>query len=167
MRTKFLNLCRWFIHRLPEVLLVCFLLSLLPLVVFVAEEAVAQAASAWKFPGEYFQSVVDDPVPALAVVTCVLGTALLVFVLWRDWGLIWAVARKMIVEGLHRKVVLVLLVFFVLLILSLPFLLKTEGSVKSQVQIVLLYSLIVAMVLLSLVAIFVSAASASRLPMPF
>ncbi len=159
MRTKFLSLCRWFIHRLPEVLLVCFLLSLLPLVVFVAEEAVAQATAAWKVPGEYFQSVVDDPVPALAVVACVLGTAVLLFVLWRNWGLIWAVARKMIVEGLHRKVVLVLLVFFVLLVLSLPFLLKTEGSVKSQVQIVLLYSLIVAMVLLSLVAIFVSAAS--------
>jgi ABC-type transport system involved in multi-copper enzyme maturation permease subunit len=81
------------------------------------------------------------------------------YLLWRNWGLVWAVARKMIVEAMHRKLVLILLIFFVVLMLSLPFILKTEGSVKSQVQLVLLYSLVLAMVLLSLVAIFLSAAS--------
>ncbi|NIM70070.1 MAG: ABC transporter permease subunit, partial [Xanthomonadales bacterium] len=42
---------------------------------------------------------------------------------------------------------------------SLPFLLQTEGSLVSQVQLVLLYSLCLALVLLSLVAVFLTTAS--------
>lgn len=159
MRTKLLNLFRWFAHRLPEVLLALFLLGVALLLLFVVQAAVMQGARMWEHPSEYFSSIADEPWPASAIAMCVVGTALVLFLLWRNWVIIWAVARKMIIEALHRKVVLVLLVFFVVLILSLPFLLKTEGSIKSQVQIVLLYSLVLAMVLLSLVAIFVSAAS--------
>jgi len=159
MRTKLLNLWRWFIHRRPEILLALFLLGLVPLAAFLVQEALALVQRVWNHPKGFLMVIRNDPWPALAVLTCAVGTAALVFVLWRNWGFIWAVARKMIVEALHRKVVLILLVFFGVLTLSLPFLLKTEGSVKSQVQIMLLYSLALALLLLSLVAIFVSAAS--------
>ncbi len=159
LRTKLLDLWRWLMHRLPEGALALCLLALVPLAVFVAQEGLVQVGRAWGYPKEYLDDLRHDPWPALAVFTCVVGTAALAFVLWRNWTLIWAVARKMMAEALHRKVVLILLVFFVVLTLTLPFLLKTEGSIKSQVQIMLMYSLALALVLLSLVAIFVSAAS--------
>ncbi len=159
MRTKLLKLWRWFIHRRPEVLLAFFLLGLVPLAAFLVQEALALVRRVVNDPKGFLMLIRHDPWPALAVLTCAVGTVALVFVLWRNWGFIWAVARKMIVEALHRKVVLILLAFFGVLTLSLPFLLKTEGSLKSQVQIMLLYSLALALLLLSLVAIFVSAAS--------
>ena len=46
-----------------------------------------------------------------------------------------------------------------LLMLSLPFILKTEGSLKSQTQLTLFYALVLGLTLLSVLAIFVSAAS--------
>jgi len=159
MRTKLLNLWRWFIHRRPEILLGLFLLGLVPLAAFLVQEGLALVRGVWNHPKSFLMVIRHDPWPALAVLTCAVGTVALLFVLWRNWGFIWAVARKMIVEALHRRVVLILLVFFGVLTLSLPFLLKTEGSLKSQVQITLLYSLALALLLLSLVAIFVSAAS--------
>ena len=101
----------------------------------------------------------QNPWPLVATVTCLVGSVAFLLLLWRNWVFVWAVARKIIIEALHRRIVLVLLVFFIVLMLSLPFMLKTEGSLKSQIQLVLLYSTVLAMVLLSLVAIFLSAAS--------
>jgi len=89
----------------------------------------------------------------------VLGVLGVLWILWRSWSRLWAVARKMIIEAMHRRVVVVLLVFFIILAPSLPFILKTEGNPKSQVQIVLSYSLSLAEVLLSVVAIIVCTAS--------
>jgi len=159
MKTRLLSLWYWIIHRLPEVLLGLSVLALAPALVLAALALRTQAATMLPSPGQYWRDTLQDPWSPLAVLTCLLGAGLLIFLLWRNWRLVWAVARKMIIEGLHRKVVLVLLIFFVVLMLSMPFILKTEGSLKSQVQLVLLYSLVLAMVLLSLVAIFLSAAS--------
>jgi hypothetical protein len=159
MKTRLLSLWYWVVRRLPEVLLALFVLALAPAIVLAALALRAQAAAMLPSPARYWRDAAQNPWPAAAALTCVLGAGLLIFLLWRNWQLVWAVARKMIIEGLHRKVVLVLLIFFIVLMFSMPFILKTEGSLKSQVQLVLLYSLVLAMVLLSLVAIFLSAAS--------
>ena len=90
---------------------------------------------------------------------CVIGLGALAVVLWRNWVYGWAVARKLIIEAMHRRVAIVLLIFFVVLTFSLPFILKTEGSLKSQTQLLLLYSLVLGLVLLCVLAIFISAAS--------
>jgi len=149
----------WLIHCMPELLLALFLLAIALLAALVVREAVTQVGAMWADPKKYWAALLGEPWMVGAVAVCLAGTAAVAVLVWRNWTLLWAVARKMIVEALHRKVVLALLAFFVVLTLSLPFLLKTEGTITSQVQIVLLYSLVLAMVLLSLVAIFVSAAS--------
>ncbi len=159
MKTRLLNAWRWFISRLPEVLLVLFLLSFVPLIVMVARQIALAAIALVASPAGFFQTVGKHPWQSLAAVVCVVGVTALVVVLWRNWSFVWAVARKMILEAIHRKVVMILLLFFVVLMPSLPFILKTEGSLKSQVQIVLLYSLVLSMFLLALMAIFVSTAS--------
>lgn len=159
MKAKLRNILHWLIYHVPEALLLFFVFSLLPMLVLVGLEGRSQVSTFWASPRSYVEAIGHNPWPALATVACFAGTVFFMYLLWRNWGLVWAVARKMIVEAMHRKLVLILLVFFVVLMLSLPFILKTEGSVKSQVQLVMLYSLVLAMVLLSLVAIFLSAAS--------
>ncbi|MHC4788124.1 MAG: ABC transporter permease [Planctomycetota bacterium] len=159
MKDRLLRVLRWLLHRLPEALLVFFVLSLAPLVVLGLAEGRRQLALFWGGPGRYWQSILGNPWPPAAVLTCLVGAGVLIVLLWLHWGRIWAVARKLILEAVHRRTVLVLLIFFVVLTLSLPFMLKTEGSLKSRVQLVMSYSLVLALVLLSLVAIFVSAAS--------
>jgi hypothetical protein len=145
--------------RVPEALLVVSVVALLPGLALLGVETAAQAARFLAGPAAYWRGIVRDPWPAASVALCLVGTALLVRLLWANWQFVWATGRKLIVEALHRKVVLVLLLFFVVMMLLLPFVLKTEGSQKSQVQLVLLYSLVLAMVLLSFVAILLSAAS--------
>jgi ABC-type transport system involved in multi-copper enzyme maturation permease subunit len=159
MKTRLNKLLRWLVLRVPEALLAFFVISLVPMVVLVALQAKQHFLRLWAAPLTYWEEIVHNPWPAAAVTTCVLGALVLLFLLWRNWGLVWAVARKMIIEAMHRRLVLVLLIFFVVLTLSLPFILKTEGTLKSQVQLAMFYSLVLAMVLLSLVAIFLSAAS--------
>jgi len=150
---------RWIVNRAPEALLALFLASLAPLAYLLA----MQVAKLWKMakasPAEFYGSIRQNPWPALAWAACVLGTAAVLWLVLRFWGPLWAVARKMIIEAFHRKVVLVLLVFFAILMPSLPFILKTEGNPKSQVQIVISYSLILAEVLLSVLAVFMCTAS--------
>jgi len=153
------TLLRWFVPRLPEVLLAFFLLSLVPLVLLAAGAILEQARRFLSGPLQYGNWLLGNPWQALAAVVSLLGVVALVFVLWMNRDVIWAVARKLILEALHRRVVLVLLVFFVILMPILPFVLTTEGSQKSHVQLVLLYSMVLALVLLSLLAIFMTAAS--------
>jgi hypothetical protein len=147
------------VQHLPEALLLFFVVSLLPLVVLGLAEALRVAGTIWQGPLAFARSVREEPGPAFAVFICLGGTVGVSILLWRNWARIWAVARKMILEALHRKVIIVLLIFFVVLMPSLPFVLETEGSLKSHVQIVLLYSLVLCLVLLSLVAIFAATAS--------
>jgi len=159
MKTRLADLWRWCLSRLPEALFVLFVLALVPMVVLGVRRLLVVIGTAVASPSTLFTEAAANLWLVAAVLVCLVGFAGLVVVMWRNWGLIWAVARKMILEAFHRKVVIVLLVFFVVLMPSLPFVLKTEGSLKSQVQIVLLYSLALGMVLLSLLAIFCATAS--------
>jgi len=159
MREKITETIRWLVNRMPEILLGCFLAGVLPLLYLVGRALVQQFRLAVADAGEYFGRIALNPWPCLTALVSIAGSVFLVVVLWRSRTLIWAVARKMIAEAISRRVVLALVIFFIVLMPSLPFLLETEGTLKSQVQIVLTYSLALAMVLLSLIAIFVSAAS--------
>lgn len=136
-----------------------FLLIMAPLVVLgIAELAVKFGTAVVDLP-QFFRRTVERPWPVLGAFTCLAGTGVLVYLFLSRWQVIWAVARKMIIEALHRKIVMVLLLFFAVVTPVLPFMLKAEGSLKSRVQIVLLYSLGLALVLMSLVAIFLATAS--------
>ncbi len=159
MKTKLANLWRALVHHLPECLLGLFVLALLPSALLLVTALREQAGVLLDSPSAYGQGLLQRPWAAASVLTCVVGTLVLIALMWRNWTFVWATARKMIIEALHRRIVLVLLVFFVVLMLLLPFVLKTEGSLRSQVQLVMLYSLVLALVLLSMVAIFLSAAS--------
>ena len=159
MRERIARTYRWFVNRLPEALLLLFLLSLTPLVYLLARRAVHLWGIVSASPSSSLRAMTSDWWPLVAALLCLGGTAAIVVLVWRSRSLIWAVARKMIIEAMHRKAVVVLLVFFLVLMPSLPFLLKTEGTLKSQVQIVFTYALTLAEVLLCLLAIFVATAS--------
>lgn len=162
MKKKIVNAYRWFVNRLPEALLALFLLFLLPFVYLAGRAAVGQVSVMRAGEEGLFGAVWADPWPVAAVFVCLAGSAAVVYLLWRSRALIWAVARKMIVEALHRRAVLVLLVFFLVLMPAMPFILETEGTLKSQVQITFTYALTLAEVLLCLLAIFVATASICR-----
>ena len=159
MKARIHRFLRWCAHRAPEGLLVFFLAALAPMVVMGGAALVGQAGVLLRHPVVFGAGLKENPWPAASVLASVAGILLLTIILWRNWVFIWAVARKLIIEAMHRKVVIVLLVFFVVLTLSLPFILKTEGSLKSQTQLLLLYSLVLGLTLLSVLAIFVSSAS--------
>lgn len=162
MKEKIGKAYRWFVNRLPEALLILFLASLLPLIYLSGAAAWGQIQQITSGEEGFIAQIQDDPWTVSSIFICLAGTAAVVYLLLRSRDLIWAVARKMIVEALNRRTVLVLLVFFLVLMPSLPFILKTEGSLKSQVQITFMYALTLAEVLLSLVAIFVATASICR-----
>ncbi|MFW6188945.1 MAG: ABC transporter permease [Planctomycetota bacterium] len=159
MKSKLAKALRWCVERAPEACLTAFALAVLPLAFLLARGAVGELAKLLSAPVDYLRSRGAAPWTLAGALTCAAGTGVLAYVLWRNWTTVWAVARKMILEALHRRVVLVLLVFFGVLMPILPFVLKAAGSLKSQVQLVLLYSLVLALVLLSLLAIFVTTAS--------
>ena len=159
IKAKLQAAVHWLVNRMPEMLLVLFLVSLIPLLYLLGQQGLRLWHIVAASPAEFATSLRQNPWPVLAWAACVLGSVAAGWLLVRCWGPLWAVARKMIIEALHRKVVLVLLVFFVILMPSLPFILKTEGNPKSQIQIVISYSLVLAEVLLSVLAVFVCTAS--------
>ncbi|MFO7958983.1 MAG: ABC transporter permease subunit [Candidatus Brocadiia bacterium] len=159
MRDKISQVWEWFRRRVPEILLGLFLLALVPLVVQIAWSAYKYLVTLGEDPGAAVRALGIHWTTTAAAMLCLLGVGVAVYVILRHWEPIWAVARKLIMEAMNRKVVVVLFLFFIVLMPSLPFVLKTEGSLKSQVQLVLLYSLSLALVLLSLVAIFLTTAS--------
>lgn len=147
------------VSSLPEALLALFVASLVPLVLLVGEMAFRLFNRLISEPATVWAQAEAEPWTPLAWALCVAGGIVLLWLLWIGRAGLWAVARKMIIEAMHRRVVVVLLVFFIVLAPSLPFILKTEGNPKSQVQIVLSYSLSLAEILLSLVAIVICTAS--------
>jgi len=158
-RDKLRDMLRLVVWRTPEALLVLFLVSLAPLVYFLGA---AMLRTVIRFAADsdlFVNSLKRDPWPLVTWIVCVGGGVGLGFLMFRWRTFIWAVARKLILEAMHRKVVIVLLVFFAILMPSLPFILKTEGNPKSQIQIVLTYALALAEVLLCLVAVFLCTAS--------
>jgi hypothetical protein len=159
MAGRLTRLFQWLISRAPEMLLIFFFVSLMPGALLVALEVKTQVGRLFMGPAVYVKAAAEDPWTAAAAAACVVGVPLLAFILWRNWQVVWAVARKLIAEALHRRVVVLVLVFFAVTMCSLPFILETEGSLVSRVQIVLSYALALGMVLLSLLAIFLSVAS--------
>lgn len=139
--------------------LLLFAVSLLPLIYYLGRIAVSIVRALFARPGMVGGLIRSAPWTTAAWALCIVGTGVVAWVIIRSRGHIWAVARKMIIEALNRKVVIGLLIFFIVLMPSLRFILQTEGSLKSQVQIVLTYSLTLAEVLLSLVAVFLCTAS--------
>ncbi len=155
IKSPFRSLLRW----APELLFVLFLLCLAPLLVMTAASVYSWLGGAVSDFDTFLALIREDYRGALAGSVCVVGGLFIFLIFFRCRRNIWAVARKMILEALNRKAVIILLLFFVVLMPSLPFILRTEGSLKSQVQIVLTYSLALAEMLLSVLAIFVCTAS--------
>lgn len=159
MKEKFKRALRWLANRVPEVLLAFFLASLTPLLYLLGKVFLVHTRVLMKHPRQYFTFLKFNIWPAIAAVVCLAGTGVLIVLVLRFRHLIWAVARKMILEAINHRVVLVLLVFLLVVTPSLPFILQTEGNVKSQAQIVFTYALFTATILLSLLAIFTATAS--------
>ena len=143
----------------PEIFLGVFVLCMAPLVLMAFREFYSLAGLLFSDAEAFFDMLNENRITVAAAVVCVFGCGGAVVLFIKAWNSIWAVARKMILEALNRKVVLILLLFFVILMPSLPFILETEGALKSQVQIVLTYSLALAEILLSVLAVFVCTAS--------
>jgi len=148
-------------RKAPEAFLVLFALFLAPAVVLGIMELFLQMGRLLSDLTAFGAATKLDPWPVISTIVCVPAIALFGWVVATRWSVLWAVARKLIVEALHRKVILVLLVFFVVLMPVLPFVLTAEGSLKHQVQIILLYSMTLALVLMSLVAIVLATVSIS------
>ncbi len=145
---------RFLISHSPEVLLALFLAFMLPLVMMVFSHLYYWILGAFSDTDTFFEQVIENYPGIIAGALCVVGSVFLTIIFIKERNSLWAVARKMILEALNRKAVIILLLFFVILIPSLPFILETEGSLKSQVQIVLTYSLALAEILLAILAIF-------------
>lgn len=72
---------------------------------------------------------------------------------------IWAVARHMVAQGIRMRVAAAVIVIFVVLMPTLPFLLKGDGTLRGHVQVFITYSLLLSTLLLSLLTLALSTAS--------
>jgi hypothetical protein len=148
-------------RRAPEAFLALFALFLLPAVVLGGMELFLQIGRLLADVGAFSEATRQNPWPVIGTLVSVPAIVLLGWIAASRWVVLWAVARKLIAEAMHRKVILVLLVFFAVLMPVLPFILTAEGSLKHHVQIILLYSMTLALVLMSLVAIVLATVSIS------
>ncbi|MEF8787551.1 MAG: hypothetical protein V5A84_00645 [Planctomycetota bacterium] len=162
MKERIRNIYHWCVNRLPEGLLILCLLTALPAVIMAGHAIVQQFRTLAAGPSEYGSWLASNPWTVVSVILCVAAVTAMIWTLWRQRAQLWPVARKMIVEALHRKVVVILLVFFLVLIPALPFILQTQGSMKSQVQISFTYAMGLAETLLCFLAIFLGTASVCR-----
>jgi len=69
---------------------------------------------------------------------------------------IYAVTRNTITQGLKMKVVLILVAFLIISLFTLPVLIKSDGTAKGQVQLILTYTLNICSFLLYILAAFLS-----------
>lgn len=67
-----------------------------------------------------------------------------------------AIARNTIAQGLRMRAPLIVIIFLLVVMPVLPLLLKSDGSVKGQAQLILTYSLNVASFMLCMLAVFMS-----------
>lgn len=72
---------------------------------------------------------------------------------------ILAVARNTLSQGLRMKVPLILVIFLVVVVPTIPLLLKSDGTAKGQAHMILTYSLNVASFLICLLTVFLSVAT--------
>ena len=162
MKQRIRNAYHWCVNRLPEALLILCLLSVIPALFMGGVALMRQFSMLAGGPSDYAEWFTSHPWTVTATFICLVTLAGLASVLWRERQHLWPVARKMIVEAMHRKVVIILLVFFVVLIPVMPFILETQGSMKSQVQITFTYAMGLAEALLCFLAIFLGTASVCR-----
>jgi hypothetical protein len=155
---KIKALLRRAVGSLAAAMVVVLAFFMIPALYFLAKASAETANRFWAGPGIFFSSGANR-LAVLAWAVCVVGGGLVAWLVFSNRLLIWAVARKMIVEALNRKVAVVLLVFLLILIPSLPFILKTEGNPKSQIQITLTYALGLGQLLLSVLAVCLCTAS--------
>jgi len=148
--------------RTPEALLMVTIPALLVYPVLVFRAFGGGARVFWYAARRGEVSAMDYVVNIGSAAVATLGTAAVLVLLLSRWGRIWACARKMILEALNRRVVVGLVVFFVIVTPLLPFILKSEGNPISQVQITLTYSLLLAQLLLTLLAVFLGLSSMSE-----
>lgn len=72
---------------------------------------------------------------------------------------LWAIAGKMIQEAIRRKTLLLILIFVLLLIPVLPLILRHDGTLKGQLQLILNYSISLAVFLLACQSVFLAISS--------
>lgn len=149
-------------NRLPEVVLALFVACLVPGIHLFVAHLIELLGKLRGEPAGFWRILRSDPWPVIMGTVSLAAGVFLAVRLWSHWQTVWAVARLMILEAFHRKVVFALLLFFILLMPSLPFILKSEGTLKSHVQIILTYSLAMGKYLLCFIAIFLSTASLSE-----
>ena len=162
MKERIRKTYHWCINRLPEALLILCLLSVLPAVAMAGLAILRQFQTMAAGPSDYAEWFTAHPWTVGSTFICLVALAALLTTLWRERTHLWPVARKMMVEAMHRRVVIILLVFFLVLIPALPFILQTQGGLKSQVQISFTYAMGLAEALLSFLAIFLGTASICR-----
>lgn len=162
MTQRIRNAYHWAVNRLPEALLILCVLSVIPALLMGGLAILRQFRVLAAGPSDYMDWLAANPWTVASTFICLAALAGLAYVLWREREHLWPVARKMIVEAMHRKVVIILLVFFVVLMPAMPFILETQGSMKSQVQITFTYAMALAETLLCFLAIFLGTASVCR-----
>ncbi len=72
---------------------------------------------------------------------------------------VWTITRHSIVQAVRMKVVLVLMIFAIVIIPSLPFLLKSDQTQAGQLRMILTYCIYFGSFLLSLLTLFLSVAT--------
>ncbi len=72
---------------------------------------------------------------------------------------IWAIATHMAAEGVRMRIAAVVIAVYMILMPSLPFLLKGDGTLHGHVQVIITYSLLLASILLSVLTLALSTGS--------
>jgi hypothetical protein len=78
------------------------------------------------------------------------------------FGKLWAIARVGIAQAIRMKVAIVIVLFLIVLIPSLPFLVQSDGTQSGHARIALTYSMYVATFLLCVLTLFLSTASIGK-----
>jgi len=76
--------------------------------------------------------------------------------LWAAWKRIWTITRHSIVQAMRMWIVLVAVVFVVILLLAMPFLLKTDRTQIGQARMVITYSVWLINILLCVLTLFLA-----------
>jgi len=78
---------------------------------------------------------------------------------WASLKQIWTITRHSILQAIRMKVVIILVAFLLLLVPSLPFLLKGDDTLGGQIRMVMTYCTYLTSFLLSVLTLFLSAAT--------
>ena len=79
--------------------------------------------------------------------------------LWSVLKQVWTIARHSVIQALRMKIVLVVIAFLAVLLLAMPFLLKSDNTHGGQARMVITYSIYLISFLLSVLTLFLSVAT--------